>query len=143
MTDPSSEDLELQRLRMEKMQQLMQAKKSAEARANRKVYSLADKIDLLLGVLLTPEAARYLKAVKQNKISVYNGIRQLLFPPQITSEIDMLISYYQQGMIRRGSVSLTEIQIMERKMLGVGTNITIKKQGHDATTLGSYLKDDD
>ena len=47
------EDIELRRLRMERMQQLLKAKQEAELKAQRKEPTLADKMDQLINVLLT------------------------------------------------------------------------------------------
>ncbi len=137
------DDHELQRLRMQRMQSILRQKQQATQQAEHRVPSLADKIDQVMQVLLAPNALQYLMAIKARSVQTYNSVRQKLFPPQIIAEIDLLITYLQQGMIRRGVVSITEVQQLERQVLGIGTSITIKKQGHDATSLGSFLKDDE
>ena len=49
---PDEEDIELKRLRMEKMQAILRQKKMAEQRAQRREPTLAEKIDQLINVLL-------------------------------------------------------------------------------------------
>jgi len=137
------EDLELQRLRMQRMQSMLKQKQQAEQQSQHKIPTLADKIDAVMQVLLDPNALQYLLTIKQRNIQAYNGIRQKLFPPEIIAEIDLLMQYLQQGMIRKGVVTITEIQQLERQVLGIGSTITIKKQGEDAKPLGSYLKDEE
>ena len=62
---------------------------------------LPDKIDMLLKVLMQPAAQQYLNGIKQRNISLYNQIRSELFPPEVMAELDLLIQYYRQGMIRQ------------------------------------------
>ena len=59
--------------------------------------------------------------LEQRNISLYNQIRSELFPPEVMAELDLLIQYYRQGMIRQGVISETDIQFLERKLLGVGS----------------------
>ncbi len=139
----NDDDPELKRLRMQRLQKIMQQKQQAEARAHHTSPTTEDKVEMLLHVLLTPPAKQYLEQIKQNKNSVYLKIRQQLFPPQVMYELDLLMSYYTRGMIRQGVISLTEIRYFERKALGIGSSITIKKQGEDAKSLGDFLKDEE
>jgi hypothetical protein len=138
-----AEDHELERLRMQRIQALLKAKAEATQRANYKPPTLAEKIDRLMQVIIAPDALNYLNGIKARNMEVYNKIRQELFPPQITMEIDTLLQYLQRGMIRRNVIELLDIQYLERQMMGIGPTITIKKQGEDAKTLGSYLKADE
>jgi len=133
------EDFELQRLRMQRMQALLQQKEMAEKQAAQKTLTLADKIDRLLPVLLASDAFQYLTQIKKNSPQVYQNILTQVFPPEIRQEMDLLMTYLQQGMIRRGIISLTEIQYFERQALGIKSSITIKKQGEDAKSLSSYM----
>lgn len=138
----SDDDIELQRLRMERMQQILKAKQEAQLKAERKEPTLADKIDQLINVLFQPPALQYFNQIKSRNVQAYNKIRTMLFPADIVSEIDSLLMYLRQGMIRRGIIDLTEIQLMERQALGIESSITIKKQGEKATSLSSFLKED-
>ncbi|MHA1777417.1 MAG: hypothetical protein DRO88_13430 [Promethearchaeia archaeon] len=140
---PDEEDIELKRLRMEKMQAILRQKKMAEQRAQRREPTLAEKIDQLINVLLAPDALQYLQYIKSQDIEVYNKIRQYLFPPKLIQEIDLLMAYLYRGMIRRHIISKTEIQYLERKARGIDSQIRIKKQGEELTTLSNYLKEEE
>jgi DNA-binding TFAR19-related protein (PDSD5 family) len=134
------EDQELKRIRMARMQNLLKQKQQAQLASEHHPPSLADKIDQVLQVLLAPAARNYLAQIHENNVSAYNQIRQILFPPQIIAEIDQLIYYLRNGMIRQGVITLVEIQRLERKVLGIESRITVKRQGHEATSLSSYMK---
>ncbi len=135
------EDMELKRIRMQKMQALIKQKQLEEQKKNQKTITLADKIDMLLKVILTPHAQVYLNEIKSRNMQVYNKIRSQLFPPQISSQIDLLIAYLQKGMIRQNIIDKLEIQYLERQILGIKSQITVKKRGEDATSLSSFLKE--
>lgn len=136
-------DDELRRIRMEKMQEILKQNKLAEQRSQRVEMPTDNKMDQILAILLAPNANRYLSAIKERNYDLYIKIRQKIFPPQIMSELDLLMQYLRQGMIRRGVISVIEIQQIERRILGIGSSITIKKQGQDAKTLTNFLKDDE
>ena len=135
-------DLELKRIRFQRLQELMRQKQEAEARAKHRAPTLADKVDMLLRVLMQPAANEYLNEIRKRNLQLYNQIRSGFFPPEIMAEIDTLMEYYRQGMIRTGIISLDEVQILERQILGISSTITVKKQGEKATSLSSFLKDD-
>ncbi len=137
------EDYELKRLRMQRMQALLKQKEFAEKQSQQKFPTLNDRIEQVMNVLLQPNALQYIYQIKQNNEKAYNFIINKLFPAKIVSEIDLLINYLQQGLIRRGIISLIEVQQLERQALGIGPTIRIKKQGQEATSLGNYLKDDE
>jgi hypothetical protein len=126
---------------MQRMQQILKMKQEAEAKKNKKVPSLADKIEMLMNVLLQPDALAYMNQIKQRNITVYNQIKTEFFPDEVISQIDLLMQYYSQGLIQRGIISLTEIQILERQYLGVSSSITVKRQGDRAKDLTSFLKE--
>lgn len=136
-------DDELRRIRMEKMQEILKQNKLAEQQSQRAEMPTDNKMDQILAILLAPNANRYLSAIKERNYDLYIKIRQKIFPPQIMSELDLLMQYLRQGMIRRGVISVIEIQQIERRILGIGSSITIKKQGQDAKTLSNFLKDDE
>ena len=140
----SDEMDELRRIRMAKMQKILEAQKTAEAaeKSKNNVPTLADKIDQIILVLLTPRAQEYLKSVKERSISTYNQVREALFPPEIAFEIDELIMYLKQGMIRRGMITKDKIILIERRILGISSSITIKKRGEDAVSLGNFLNEE-
>ncbi|MHA1719737.1 MAG: hypothetical protein ACTSWX_09170 [Promethearchaeota archaeon] len=136
-------DDELRRIRMQKMQDILRQKKLAEQRSQRKELPVDKKMDQILAVLLAPNASQYLNAIKEKNYDLFVKIRQKIFPPKLMPELDLLIHYLRQGMIRRGVISLIEIQQIERQILGIGPRITIKKQGEDAKSLTSFLKEDE
>ena len=136
-------DDELRRIRMQKMQDILRQKKLAEQRSQRKELPVDKKMDQILAVLLAPNASQYLNAIKEKNYDLFVKIRQKIFPPKLMPELDLLIHYLRQGMIRRGVISLSEIQQIERQILGIGPRITIKKQGEDAKSLTSFLKEDE
>lgn len=142
-TENLDDDIELRRIRMAKMQEMLKAKQEALQKSQQKVPTLADKIDVIMKAILQPKALEYLNQIKARSVQTYNYIRTALFPPDITDEIDMLMMYMRQGMIRSGVISLTEIQFLERKALGIESSITVKRQGEDAVSLAKFLKEED
>jgi hypothetical protein len=140
-----SDDFELERIRLEKMKTMMKAqemRRIQEERAKNQP-TLADKLDMLLNVLAEPQASQYLAMIKQRNIEVYNKIRMNLLPPQIMQEIDELMMYLARGQIRRNIIGLTEIQQLERKILGIESQIIVKRRDQDAQSLTSYLKEEE
>jgi len=121
---------------------MIDQKKVEEVLASRKPPSMTDKIESLLKELAHPSAYQYLQQIRKNNPNAYNYIRDQLFPSQILSEIDLLMTYLSRGLIRKGVISLTEIQYLERKALGIESTITVKRQGQDATSLSNYLKEE-
>lgn len=136
-------DDELQRIRRQKLQEMLNKKKLAEQRSQRVEMPIDKKMDQILVVLLAPNANYYLSAIKERNYELYVKIRQKIFPPKIMPELDLLLQYLRQGMIRCGVISLIEIQQIERQVLGIGSSITIKKQGQEAKTLSNFLKEDE
>jgi DNA-binding TFAR19-related protein (PDSD5 family) len=124
------------------MQELLRAKQNAEMEAKRPKFTTADKVDSILKVLLQPQALEYLNQIRKRDIETYNKIRMYLFPPEVMAELETLWVYAQRGMIRQGIISLDEVQYFERQALGISSSITIKKQGEQATSLSSFLKDE-
>ncbi|MHA1562009.1 MAG: hypothetical protein ACTSPA_07760 [Promethearchaeota archaeon] len=138
-----SEDEELNRIRRQKMQEILDKNRQAEQRSQRVEMPIDKKMDQILAVLLAPNANQYLSIIKERNYELYSKIRQKIFPPKIMPELDLLLQYLRQGMIRRGVISLIEVQQIERQVLGIGSTITIKKQGHDAKSLSNFLKDEE
>lgn len=139
-----SDDLELERIRMEKMKALMKAQemKRLQEERQKRQPTLTDKIEALLNVILEPQALQYLTAMKTNRNEVYQKVIMNLLPPEIISEIDTLMQYLASGLIRRGVVSLTDVQFTERRVLGIESQIVVKKRDHEVQSLTSYLKEE-
>ncbi|MHA1474799.1 MAG: hypothetical protein ACTSQ5_06390 [Promethearchaeota archaeon] len=123
-------DEELQNIRRKKMQEMLNKKKQAEQRSQRVEMPIDKKMDQILAVLLAPNANQYLSIIKERNYELYIKIRQKIFPPKIMPELDLLLQYI-------------EVQQIERQVLGIGSTLTIKKQGHNATSLSNFLKDDE
>ena len=138
----NEEDPELKRLRHMRLQKILQQKQQIEAQKHQKIPNVDDKIEMLMKVLLTPDAIQYLEGIKQRDLATYQKVRYNLFPPRVIQELDTLMAYFQRGMIRRGVISQTEVRYLERQALGIGSSITIKKSGEDAKSLGNYLKEE-
>ncbi|MHA1395517.1 MAG: hypothetical protein ACTSRZ_18605 [Promethearchaeota archaeon] len=133
---------ELQKIRMRKLQRLIQMKKEAEKKKEQ-MLSLNQKIELVLKVLMQPDAYAYYKSIKERDEKLYQNITSALLPPQIINQLDLLISYLYRGMLRRSIISLIDIQYLERQILGIGPQITIKKRNQEAKSLSSFLREEE
>ena len=142
-TGESSSDMdhELEVLRLKRLQQIMALKKQKETE-QKTIGSISQKIEIIMRVILTADAYTYLKTIKQRDEQVYNRIMNELLPPDVLNEIDTLLMYYRQGMLRSGVIDLIEIQYLERQILGIDSQITIKKRNQESTSLGSFLRKD-
>jgi len=139
--DEDEEDLELQKIRLRKMQQYIQMKKQSEEQ-KREILTLQNKIDMILKVLMQPDAYKYYKEIEKRDEKLFQQITSMILPPQVINEIDLLMSYLSQGMLRTGMIDLTEIQYIERQILGIGPQIIIKKRKQEAKSLNSFLKEE-
>ena len=132
-------DHELEKLRLKRMQMAIDTKKRNEM----KKQILSDnneKINAILRVILTSDAYYYLTEIEKRNHSLYLKIREFILPPNVRQQLDLLYSYLNQGMIRSGIVSKTEIQYIERQILGIGSKITVKKRNQESTDLNSFLR---
>ncbi|MHA1728870.1 MAG: hypothetical protein ACTSWY_09080 [Promethearchaeota archaeon] len=132
-------DHELERIRLKRMKKLIDQKKVQELQQNR-AYNDKQKVETVLRIILTPAAYNYLNNIKNRDEDLFIKIKQTFLPPQILSQIDTLLIYMRKGMLRRGVITQTDIQQMERQILGIGSKITIKKRNHESTELSSFLK---
>lgn len=135
-------DHELQRLRLKRMQKIMAMKKAREQQSSQQM-DLEDKINKIFSVIMTPQAFAYFESLKESNNSLYQRMRNMLLPPHIMNQIDMLFYYLSRGQLRRGIIGLDDIKILERKILGIGPQIKIKKRNQETKSLSSFLKDDD
>ena len=128
---------ELDKIRMKKMQALMEAKKRQEA-VQKRVISLSDKIDYILKVVLAPEAYAHLNNLKNNEQYVYQAIYNELISPDVVQNIDYLLTIIRsRGGIPR-QIPLDAIIYLERKVKGVRSKIQVKR-GDDMMDLSSFL----
>ncbi|MBN2156317.1 MAG: hypothetical protein JW776_09750 [Candidatus Lokiarchaeota archaeon] len=131
-------DHELEKLRLKRMESLLRQQQNSQ-RASA-VPSLQDKIDVILETIMTPDAFRYYKEIQTKDKALYHRILQFILPPDILQQIDVLLTYRAQGMLRANILDLIQIQQLERKILGIGPKITVKKRDGDSTDLNSFLK---
>lgn len=134
------EEHELNKIRMKKLQAMMDAQKRKEA-AQEESASLSDKINFVLRVVLSPEAYDYLNKLKEKEPNVYRRIHNELISQDVIQNIDYLIYIIQKrgGVSRR--IPKEVIIYLERQIKGVKSSIKVKR-GDDIMDLGSYLTKD-
>jgi DNA-binding TFAR19-related protein (PDSD5 family) len=134
------EQHELEKIRMKKMQALMEAKKRQES-VQESVISVSDKIDYVLKVVLAPDAYHHLNNLKKNEQYVYQAIYNELISTDVVQNIDYLLAIIK----RRGGVPrqipLDAIIYLERKVKGIRSKIQVKR-GDDVMDLSSFLTKD-
>ena len=134
----SDEELELERIRLKKMQEMLEAQKRKHE-INDKVISMSDKLDYVLKVVLNPDAYTHLSKLKQTEPNVYQYIFNELVSQDVIMNIDYLIALINsQGGVRR-RISLDIIIYLERKAKGIRSKIQVKKGNGEIMDLGSYL----
>ncbi len=135
-----NEEYELNKIRMQKMRSIMEAKKRAEQTQHQTV-SIYDKIDYVLKIVLMPEAFNHLSTIKKTEPNVYQSIFNELVGQDVVNNIDYLITLIQKqgGVARR--IPLDVIILLERQVKGIKSKIQVKR-GDDMMDLGSYLKKD-
>ena len=134
----SDEELELERIRLKKMQAMMEAQKRKQ-NAEDKVVSIAEKLDYVLKVVLQPDAYNHLAKLKQSEPNVYQYIFNELVSQDVIMNIDYLITIINtQGGVRR-RIPLDIIIYLERKAKGIRSKIQVKKGNGEVMDLGSYL----
>lgn len=135
-------DHELEKIRLKRMQSLLKQKQlqSQQAESSGMDFNIEDKVRMVLQVIMTPEAYRYLLEIKDRDINVHQRIQQIMLPPQIMAQLDLLVQYASRGMLRQNMIDKIQIQQLERKILGIGPKITVKKRDGESTDLNSFLK---
>ena len=134
----SDEELELERIRLKKMQAMMDAQKRKQ-NAEDNVVSITEKLDYILKVVLQPDAYNYLSKLKQTEPNVYQYIFNELVSQDVIMNIDYLITIINtQGGVRR-RIPLDIIIYLERKAKGIRSKIQVKKGNGEVMDLGSYL----
>lgn len=138
MDEQNDEAHELEKIRMKKMQELMQAQKRQQA-SQKRVYSINEKLDYILKVVLNPDAYAHLEKLKANEPNVYQYIFNELISQDVLMNIDYLIAIInrQGGVPRR--IPLDIIIFLERKAKGIKGKISVKKGDGELMDLGSYL----
>lgn len=132
------EEHELEKIKLRKMQAIMEAKKREEAVKNR-VVSVSEKIDFILRAVLAPDAYSHLNNLKENEPMIYQQIFSQLVSPDVIQNIDYLIAILRQrGSVPR-KIPLDIIIYLERKAKGIRSKIQVKKGDGEVMDLGSYL----
>ena len=134
-------DHELEKLRLKRMQSIMQQKQRQTQQSQGNFYSHEDKIRMIMQVIMTPEAFRYFLEIKDRDLTLYQRILGIVLPPQVMSQLDLLVQYAGRGMLRPNLIDHIQIQQLERKILGIGPKITVKKRNEESTDLKSFIKE--
>jgi DNA-binding TFAR19-related protein (PDSD5 family) len=137
--EQNTEEHELEKIKLRKMQAIMEAQKMRESSQKRQV-SVAEKIDYVLQIVLAPDAYQYLNKLKSEEPRVFQGIYNELISPDVVQNIDLLISIIRrQGGIPR-KIPLDAIIYLERQVKGIKGKIKVKKGDGEMMDLGAYLK---
>lgn len=133
-----NEEYELEKIRMKKLQALMEAQKRNQS-SQEKVSTIWEKVDYILKSVLMPDAYTYLNQLKMNEPQVYNWIRNELISPDVIENIDYLLAIISQrgGVPRR--IPKDVIILLERKAKGIKSKIQVKQGDGDIMDLRSYL----
>ena len=137
--EENAEEHELEKIKLRKMQAIMDAQKMRESSQQRQV-SVAEKINYVLQIVLAPDAYQYLNKLKSEEPRVFQGIYNELISPDVIQNIDLLLSIIQrQGGVPR-KIPLDAIIYLERQVKGIKSKIKVKKGDGEMMDLGAYLK---
>ena len=138
--DQNPDQHELEKIRMRKMRELMEAKKKKEL-AKERIVSISEKIDFVLQVVLAPEAYDHLKNLSNKEPYIYQAIYNELISPDVIQNIDYLLAIIRsRGGVPR-KIPLDAIIYLERKAKGIKSKIQVKR-GDDMMDLSSFLTKD-
>jgi len=128
---------ELDKIRMRKMREIMEAKKRKEA-VQESIVSISEKIDFVLQVVLAPDAYNHLNNLRTNEEYIYQAIYNELISPDVIQNIDYLLAIIRsRGGVPR-KIPLDVIIYLERKAKGIKSKIQVKR-GDDMMDLSSFL----
>ena len=137
--EENAEEHELEKIKLRKMQAIMEAQKMRESSQQRQV-SVAEKINYVLQIVLAPDAYQHLNKLKSEEPRVFQGIYNELISPDVIQNIDLLLSIIQrQGGVPR-KIPLDAIIYLERQVKGIKSKIKVKKGDGEMMDLGAYLK---
>ena len=137
--EENTEEHELEKIKLRKMQAIMEAQKMRETSQQRQV-SVAEKINYVLQIVLAPDAYQHLNKLKSEEPRVFQGIYNELISPDVIQNIDLLLSIIQrQGGVPR-KIPLDAIIYLERQVKGIKSKIKVKKGDGEMMDLGAYLK---
>ncbi len=136
--EKESDQHELDKIRLQKMKALMDAKREQEA-AKERAGSIFEKVDYVLKIVLDPDAYTYLAKLKSTEPQVYQVIFNELITQEVIQKIDYLIAIIQQRGGVQKRIPLDVIIYLERQIKGVKSKIQVKRGDGEMMDLGSYL----
>jgi DNA-binding TFAR19-related protein (PDSD5 family) len=137
MIEKDQDEHELEKIRIKKMKALMEAKKRNEV-AQKRIFSISEKIDYILKVVLSQDAYNYLSNLKNNEPHIYQFIYNELISPDVIQNIDYLLALIRsRGGVPR-QIPLDAIIYLERKAKGIKSKIQVQR-GDDIMDLSSFL----
>lgn len=137
---PNEDDHELEKLRLKRMESALRQKQRQSQQSQGNYSSHDDKIRMVMQVIMTPEAFHYFLEIKDRDENVFQRILGIVLPPEVMSQLDLLKQYAERGQLRSNIIDKIQIQQLERKILGIGPKITVKKRDSESTDLNSFLK---
>lgn len=138
--DKHDPEHELDKIRMKKMQAMLEAKKRTEM-AQQQVTGIQEKIEYVLMAVLAPDAYEHLNKLKESEPRVYHAIFNELITPDVIQSIDYLLNIIRSrgGVPRR--IPRDVIIYLERKIKGIKSSIKVQRKD-EMMDLGSYLSKD-
>ncbi|MBD3256364.1 MAG: hypothetical protein GF383_14800 [Candidatus Lokiarchaeota archaeon] len=139
MTENSKDqdEHELKKIRMKKMQALMEAQKRKQQNQENQ-SNVYDKINYVLSAVLSPDAYEYLNNLKSTEPQIYQRIYNELITPEVVQNIDYLLAMISQrgGVARR--IPRDVIVYLERQIKGIKSSIKVQRDDK-MMDLGSFL----
>jgi len=124
----SEEPDELARIRQRKIHKLVEEKHRQEAAKEAKTVQDKER-KKLLQIIFMPDAIEYLGELRKNK-------------PQLASRIeDIAILLYSQQQLP-GQIPKMGVFLVQRRLEGVESSITVKRRGKDAVSLYEAVRKD-
>jgi DNA-binding TFAR19-related protein (PDSD5 family) len=119
---------ELTRIRQRKLQALLERQRQQEA-AKQAVAEKAKEREKLVQAIFMPDAVTYLNQMRQTK-------------PQLATQIEdiAIMLFSEQQLVE--PIPKEGVQLVERRLEGVESRITVKRRGREATTLYETVRKD-
>ena len=139
MSEKDKEEHELEKIRLQKLQKIMEKQKMQETVAKEQQV-LYDKVELVLKQAMMSDAYNYLNRIKSLEPNVYWSIYNQLVSQKVINNIDLLLMLIRNGEVVLRKIPLEAIQYLERKAKGIKSTIKVKRANEEAVDLASYLK---
>ncbi|MFX1561730.1 MAG: DNA-binding protein [Promethearchaeota archaeon] len=124
----SEEPDELARIRQRKIHALVEEKRRQEVAKEAKAVQKKER-EKLLRIIFMPDAIAYLEELRKSK-------------PQLASRIeDIAILLYSQQQLP-GQIPKMGVLLVQRRLEGVESRITVKRRGEDAVSLYEAVRKD-